>query len=156
MCIRDSIPVVLDPTLNLPASFDAMGARLDNAALLHAAGVRVAFSVSSFFRTYNAGSGMRLGAGLAVANGLPWIEGLRSMTTTPASIFGLADHYGSVRPGLDADLVVWDGDPLEPSTSAVRVWVRGIEVAVEDTRQHALAERYSPLRKSDVPPAYRR
>jgi imidazolonepropionase-like amidohydrolase len=150
------IPVVLDPTLNLPASFDAMGARLDNAALLHAAGVRVAFAVSPFFRTYNAGSGMRLGAGLAVANGLPWIEGLRAMTSTPASIFGLSDHYGAVRVGVDADLVVWDGDPLEPSTSALRVWARGVEVSVENTRQHALAQRYSPLRKADVPPAYRR
>ena len=150
------IPVVLDPTLNLPSSFDQMGARLDNAALLHAAGVRVAFSVASFFRTYNAGNGMRLGAGLAVANGLPWIEGLRAMTSTPASIFGLGERYGTVRPGADADLVVWDGDPLEPSTSALHVWIRGIEVPLDATRQHALAERYSPLRKSDVPPAYRR
>jgi imidazolonepropionase-like amidohydrolase len=99
---------------------------------------------------------MRLGAGLAVANGLPWIEGLRAMTSTPASIFGLSDHYGAVRVGVDADLVVWDGDPLEPSTSALRVWARGVEVSVENTRQHALAQRYSPLRKADVPPAYRR
>jgi len=67
------IPVVLDPTLNLPASFDTLGARLDNAARLAAAGVPIAFSVSAFHRTYNAGNGMRLGAGLAVANGLPWI-----------------------------------------------------------------------------------
>jgi imidazolonepropionase-like amidohydrolase len=150
------IPVVLDPTLNLPASFDALGARLDNAALLHAAGVRVAFSVSAFFRTYNAGSGLRLGAGLAVANGFPWIEGLRAMTSSPASIFGLDEHYGRVRAGVDADLVVWDGDPLEPSTSALRVWVRGVEVPIDATRQHELAERYSPLRKSELPPAYRK
>ena len=150
------IPVVLDPTLNLPASFDALGARLDNAALLHAAGVRVAFCVSAFFRTYNAGSGLRFGAGLAVANGLPWIEGLRAMTSTPASIFGIDARYGRVRPGADADLVVWDGDPLEPATSAVRVWVRGVELPVDATRQHALAERYSPVRKSEMPPAYRK
>jgi imidazolonepropionase-like amidohydrolase len=150
------IPVVLDPTLNLPASFDALGARLDNAALLHAAGVRVAFSVSGFFRTYNAGSSLRLGAGVAVANGLPWIEGLRAMTSSPASIFGLEERYGRVRPGVDADLVVWDGDPLEPSTSALRVWVRGVEVPLDATRQHELAERYSPLRKLELPPAYRK
>jgi imidazolonepropionase-like amidohydrolase len=150
------IPVVLDPTLNLPASFDALGARLDNAARLHAAGVSIAFSPSAFFRTYNAGSALRLGAGLAVANGLPWIEGLRAMTATPASIFGLDQRYGTVRPDVDADLVVWDGDPLEPATSALHVWVRGVEVPVDRTRQRALAERYSPLRKGEMPPAYRR
>jgi imidazolonepropionase-like amidohydrolase len=149
------IPVVIDPTLNLPASFDAMGARLDNAALLHAAGVQVAFSASAFHRSYNAGSALRLGAGLAVANGLPWIDGLRAMTTIPASIFGMTNYYGAVRPGLDADLVIWDGDPLEPSSSALQAWVRGVEVSLEDSRQRELARRYSPLQRTDVPPAYR-
>ena len=150
------IPVVIDPTLNLPSSFDTMGARAENAALLQAAGVPIAFSVSAFHRSWNAGSGMRLGAGLAVANGLPWIEGLRAMTSVPASIFGLDERYGRVRPGVDADLVVWDGDPLEPSTSALRVWVGGVEIPVDATRQHELAERYSPLRNSELPPAYRK
>jgi imidazolonepropionase-like amidohydrolase len=149
------IPVVIDPTTNLPGLFDAMGARLDNAALLQRAGVRVAISVAAFHRTYNAGSSARLGAGLAVANGLPWIEGLRALTVAPAAIYGLSAHYGTVRPGLDADLVVWDGDPLEPSTSPLQVWARGVQVSLEDSRQRELARRYSPLQRSDLPPAYR-
>lgn len=149
------IPVVIDGTLNLPGAFDAMGARLDNAALLKAAGVQVAFSVSPFHRTFNAGSGIRLSAGLAVANGLPWIEGLRALTVVPAEIFGLADRYGTVSAGHDADLVLWDGDPLEPASSPLQVWVRGLPVDLEDSRQRDLARRYSPLRHSDVPPAYR-
>jgi imidazolonepropionase-like amidohydrolase len=150
------VPVVIDPTLNLPAFFDTMGARLENAAILRAAGVQVAFSSSAFHRTYNAGNAMRLGAGLAVANGLPWIEALRAMTTAPAAIYGMSDHYGAVRPGLDADLVVWDGDPPEPSSAAVQVWVRGSEVPLEDSRQRELARRYAPAaQRSDVPPAYR-
>jgi imidazolonepropionase-like amidohydrolase len=150
------IPVVIDPTLNLPSSFDTMGARADNAALLQAAGVPIAFSVSAFHRSWNAGSGMRLGAGLAVANGLPWIEGLRAMTTAPAAMFRLSGRYGRVRPGFDADLVLWDGDPLEPSSSAVKVWVRGAEVDLEHSRHRELARRYAPeAQKSDVPAAYR-
>jgi len=150
------IPVVLDPTLNLPLAFDTMGARLDNAARLHRAGVPVAFSVSAFHRTYNAGNALRLGAGLAVANGLPWIEGLRAMTTAPATMFGLGDRYGKVRAGYEADLVVWDGDPLEPSSAALQVWVRGVEVALEDARHRDLARRYAPAAlRGDVPPAYR-
>lgn len=151
------IPVAVDPALNLPSSFDTMGARADNAALLRAAGVPVAFAVSAFHRTWNAGSGMRFGAGIAVANGLPWIEGLRAMTTTPAAMYGLSDHYGRVLPGYDADLVVWDGDPLEPSSAALRVWVRGVEVPLEQSRERELARRYAPAaQRSDVPPAYRR
>ena len=150
------IPVVVDPMLNLPASFDTMGARADNAARLRAAGVPVAFSVSAFHRSWNAGSGLRLGAGLAVANGLPWIEALRAMTTVPAAMFGLGQRYGRVAPGYDADLVIWDGDPLEPSTSALRVWVRGVEVPLADTRQRELARRYAPeAMKSELPAGYR-
>jgi imidazolonepropionase-like amidohydrolase len=152
------IPVVIDPTLNLPLSFDTMGARLDNAALLQAAGVPVAFWGSAFHRTYNAGNGLRLSAGLAVANGLPWIEGLRAITTTPAAMFGLSDRYGRVRPGYDADLVVWDGDPLEPSTGVLHVWVRGREVDLEHARHRELARRYAPATqpRPDLPSAYRR
>ena len=151
---RRAIPVALDPTLNLPAAFDAMGARLDNAALLHRAGVHIMFAVSSYHRTYNAGSAARLGAGLAVANGLPWIEGLRALTSAPAAVFGIDARYGTVAKGKDADLVLWDGDPLEPASSAVQVWVRGIEASLE-SRQSELARRYSPLQRHELPPAYR-
>lgn len=150
------IPVVLDPTLNLPLAFDTMGARVDNAARLQRAGVPIAFSVSAFHRTYNAGNGMRLGAGLAVANGLPWIEGLRAMTTAPSAMFGLGDRYGKVRPGYEADLVVWDGDPLEPSSAALQVWVRGVEVVLENARHRDLARRYAPAAlRGGAAPAYR-
>jgi imidazolonepropionase-like amidohydrolase len=149
------IPVALDPVINLPLSFDAMGARLDNAARLRAAGVQIAFCLCAFHRSANAGSESRVGAGLAVANGLPWIDALRALTTSPASLYGLSGRYGTVQPGRDADLVIWDGDPFEPSTSALHVWVRGVEVTPVDTRQRALARRYAPNQPADVPPAYR-
>lgn len=148
------IPVVLDPTLDLPSSFDELGARADNAAILHRAGVRVAFSASSFFRTHDAGSAIRFSAGIAVANGVDWIDGLRAITTVPAGMFGLGDHYGLVKPGFDADLVIWDGDPLEPTSAALHVWVRGVPASL-DSRQSELARRYSPLSPHDWPPGYR-
>ena len=150
------IAVVLDPSLNLPATFDAMGARADNAARLRATGVRVVIAGSPFFRSHNAGSSLREGAGLAVANGLPWIEGLRAITSEPAALFGLAQRFGRVQPGFDADLVVWDGDPLEPASAALHVFVRGVEVDLADARHRELARRYSPdAQRSPLPAAYR-
>jgi imidazolonepropionase-like amidohydrolase len=148
------IPVALDPVINLPLTFDALGARLDNAARLQRAGVQIAFCLGAFHRSANAGSESRVGAGLAVANGLPWIEALRALTSTPASMYGLSNRYGTVAPGRDADIVVWDGDPFEPSTSAVHVWVRGVEVTPVDTRQRELARRYAPGQPTDLPPSY--
>jgi len=68
------IPVVLDPFDDLPWTFDEIGSRLDNAALLQRAGVVIAFTLPPIHLSHNAGSALREAAGLAVANGLPWIE----------------------------------------------------------------------------------
>jgi imidazolonepropionase-like amidohydrolase len=138
------IPVILDPQANLPGNFDELGARLDNAALLHKAGVTVANVVlSGIHQSYNAGESMREGAGLAVANGLSYIEGLRSITAVPAQIWGIAARCGTISPGKDGDLVIWDGDPLEPSSAALTVLVAGKEVSLV-TRQTELRDRYLP------------
>ncbi len=133
------IAVILDPTTNLPISFDEIGARLDNAALLHQAGVTIAVALHGV-QSYNAGSSLREGAGLAVANGLPYIEGLRSIISAPAQIWGVADRHGTIAPGVDADLVIWDGDPLEPSSLAATVFVTGREVPLT-THQSELRDR---------------
>jgi imidazolonepropionase-like amidohydrolase len=138
------IPVIVDPQDNLPANFDQLGARLDNAALLHEAGVTVATAVlSGIHQSYNAGESLREGAGLAVANGLPYIDALRSITVVPAEIWGIAGRCGTIAPGKDGDLVLWDGDPLEPSSAAVIVLVAGKEVSLV-TRQKELRDRYLP------------
>jgi len=138
------IPVIVDPQDNLPGNFDQLGARLDNAALLHEAGVTVATAVlSGIHQSYNAGESLREGAGLAVANGLPYIDALRSITVVPAEIWGIAARCGTIAPGKDGDLVLWDGDPLEPSSAALIVLVAGKEVSLV-TRQKELRDRYLP------------
>lgn len=136
------IAVIVEPLSNLPASFDELGARLDNAALLRKAGVTIAMSQDGV-QSYNAGLSIREGAGLAVANGLPYVEGLRSIISAPAEIYGIADRYGTLAPGKDADVVIWDGDPLEPSSAPTTVLIQGREVSLT-TRQTELRDRYMP------------
>jgi imidazolonepropionase-like amidohydrolase len=139
------IPVILDPQANLPGNFDELGARLDNAALLHQAGVTVAIVViaGGIHQSYNAGLSMREGAGIAVANGLSYIAGLQSITSVPARIWGVADHCGTIANGRDGDLVIWDGDPLEPSTLPVTVLIAGKVMSLV-THQTELRDRYMP------------
>ncbi len=150
-----NIPVVLNPFDSTPATFDQIGARLDNAAILQQAGVKISFSVPGVHLSHNAGSVIREGAGIAVANGLPWDQALRALTLTPAETWGIADHYGSLEPGKDADLVIWNGDPLEPINSPEAVFVQGKQVSLK-TRQSELQERYSPRQKNNPwPPQYR-
>lgn len=146
------IPVVLDPFDDLPWTFDQIGARLDNAAILDKAGIAIAFSVPGVHFSHDAGEVVREAAGVAVANGLPWGRALQALTVNAAEIWGVGDHYGRLAPGQDGDLVIWDGDPLEPGTQPVAVLVRGRPVSL-DTRQGALAKRYAPSKLNDPWPA---
>jgi len=140
-----NIPVVLDPSTNLPGGFDELGSRQDNAAILKRAGVKVAFGLAGgkIHTNYNAGMALREGAGIAVANGLPYADALRAVTVNPLSIWSKGG--GTLSAGADADLVVWDGDPLEPSTNATAVIVEGRRVSAR-SRQDLLAERYKDTR----------
>jgi imidazolonepropionase-like amidohydrolase len=133
------VPVLLDPSLNLPYDFDSLRGRDDNALLLHQAGVTVAFTSS---RGPHYASRLRYLAGNAVAEGYPYQAALAAITSAPARIFNVIDA-GSIRPGALANLVIWNGDPLELTSWPLRVFVRGVEVPLE-TRQDLLTERYMP------------
>ena len=140
------IPVVLNPLRNLPEDFDSLAATGAAAARLHKAGVKVAFLPPDTNNT-------RLvpqSAGNAVAMGMPWEAAVDALTVNPAEIFGIADSYGTLEAGKDADVVVWNGDPLELMTSPDAVFIRGEEVPLV-SRQTKLRDRYIDLPRS---PAY--
>ena len=118
------------------------------AARLVKAGVTVAFMTGDAHNSRN----LKQGAGNAVAYGLPWDAALAAMTVNPARIWGIADRYGTLEPGKDADIVVWDGDPLEVTSFADRVFIRGVEMP-RDTRQTRLRDRYLD-RSGGLPPEY--
>jgi hypothetical protein len=133
------VPVLLDPLQNLPGSYDMLGARFDNAALLQRAGVPV--SVAQGDSAAHHARKMRQSAGNAVAHGLPWDAALAGLTRVPAEIFGVGDRVGRIEPGLIADLVLWDGDPLEVTTLATQVWMNGVPMPMR-SRQTELRDRY--------------
>ena len=140
------VPVFAGAMNNIPRGFSTLGARQENVALLRRAGVAVAI-------IGNAGGGdeesfnvrnVRIEAGNAVAYGLSWDEALRAITLAPAEMMGVAGSVGSFQPGREANVVVWSGDPLELSTHAEHVLVRGREYA-EPSRQDLLTRRYKSL-----------
>src|SRR5262249_1637038 len=106
------VPVILDPLEDLPESFTMLGARLDNAAILSKAGVAVAIGVTPDDADAPQVRVMAQSAGNAVANGMDWQAAFNAITSTPADMFGL-DGVGRLKAGGLADVVVWDGDPLE-------------------------------------------
>ena len=131
------IPVMVNGLDNLPSNFDALGSRLDNAALLHDAGVQVLFTSGE---THNARK-VRQGAGTAVAHGMPHESAVEAMTTAPSRVFG--GRVRALEVGNRADMVIWSGDPLEVTSYATSVILKG-EVTSMATRQSKLLERYLP------------
>jgi len=145
-----NVPVIIDATANLPYQFEDLGSTLANAARLQAAGVRIAIDAPD---THN----LRLlpqMAGNAVANGLPYEAALAAITINPATMYGVQDRLGSLEVGKAADLVIWDGDPLEVTTRPVQVLIDGRAMSLEN-RQTRLRDRYKDLSRGDLPHAYR-
>ncbi|MEN7344178.1 MAG: amidohydrolase family protein, partial [Pseudomonadota bacterium] len=141
--------VLISPLNNLPSDFDQLSASLENAKLLSDAGVRLMIANGS---SHNARNLTQL-AGNAVAHGLPWQEGLAAITSAPAEALGLGDKYGKIAKGMVADVVVWDGDPLEVTSHPTQVLVDG-KLMPAETRQTLLRDRYrDPGAKTQ--PAYR-
>lgn len=135
------VPVITTGLDNIPTSFAALGARQENAGILQKAGVPVAIMAGEG-ETFNVRN-IRQHAGNAVAYGLAWDAALRAVTLTPAEIYGLESSLGSLQVGKDANVVVWDGDPFEFSTSASHVFIRGRQVQ-GTSRQDLLTDRYKP------------
>jgi imidazolonepropionase-like amidohydrolase len=142
------VPVVMDPLTDIP-DFDQLGATLENAARMAKAGVQLAFAT---FDASNARN-VRFLAGNAVSYGMPYDAALRAVTVNPARIWGIAEHYGTLEPGKDADVVVWTGDPFELLSYAQHVFIQGREMP-GDNRQQELLDRYRTL-NGPLPPQYK-
>lgn len=132
------IPVVVGPVAALPTSeYDPYDAPYANAAVLSRAGVQVAIGAGNDDNPRNLG----FHAGFASAYGLAPAAALEAVTLAPARILGLEDQLGSLEAGKRADLVLADGDILEPTTRVLALWIDGRQVELA-SKQTQLYERY--------------
>lgn len=138
------VPVIIDPHDNLPEGFEDIGATMYNAVRLSKAGVKVAIS-----DLHDDDFNTRLipqHAGNTLATGMEWQDAFESITSVPAEIFGLDDKFGALAPGMAADVVMWNGDPLELLSSPDSVWIGGKPQSME-SRQTRLRDRYLGVKK---------
>ncbi len=143
---RANIPVLIDPLANLPDRMERLSARLDNAVLLNQAGVRFAIAPApGSGDAHQARLALQL-AGNAVANGLPWEAAFAAVSRGPADIFGVGDRLGRLERGYLADVVIWDGDPLQVTSAPTAVFIEGRQQPLA-SRQTRLRDRYNPTRR---------
>jgi imidazolonepropionase-like amidohydrolase len=153
------VPVIANALVDLPASFEQLAATQSNFGRMRAAGVNVAMGTINEDETrmvrvsrQNAGNLVAL-TKVPGATGLSWGEALAAITSRPAEVMGLGGELGSLRAGRRADVVIWDGDPLDTTSVPQMVMIDGVQQPL-DTRQTKLRDRYLNLRQDQLPPAY--
>ena len=132
------IPVIFGPMFTSRSKVELRDRAIANLATLAKAGVRVAITtdhpvVPINFLVYQ--------AALAVKDGLPRETALEALTVNPAAFLRLDDRVGSLTPGLDGDVVIWSGDPLDVTSRAERVYIGGAEVFRWEDGQGRVVER---------------
>ena len=144
---ESKIPLIINPINNIPGSFDELASNINMAKRLEDAGVELMFNAP---RDHNYHL-IRQGAGVAVANGMSYAGALKALTSTPANVFGI-NGRGTIEAGKVADLIIWDADPLEPSSMPDYVFINGENIDLT-TRSSRLRDRYT--KKLNEPVTYR-
>ncbi len=115
--------VILHSTMARNAG-DMVNMTRESAAILTAANIQV--SIETGYEGYVPKTHvLPFEAALAVTYGLPYEEGLKSITLNPAKLLGIDKRVGSIEQGKDADLVLFDGDPFEYLTKILKVMIDG-------------------------------
>lgn len=151
------VPVLASALADLPGSFETLAATQSNVGRMTAAGVKVA--LGGFYdldqpRYAPQFAGNLVGLShVSGASGLSWGQALASITSIPAEILGEGAVFGSLKPGLSGDVVIWDGDPLEVSSAPVTIYVDG-KLQPLVNHQSRLRQRYRHAGEGALPKAY--
>lgn len=115
-------PAIVGPSLTTRSKVELMDRSYKTPGILAEAGVKVALMSDHpvipihYLPVY---------AALAVKSGMDKREALKAITINPAEILGVEDRVGSIKEGKDADLVLFDGDPLRLESEVKEVFING-------------------------------
>jgi imidazolonepropionase-like amidohydrolase len=124
------VPVIFGPMFTSRSKVELRDRAIANLAALAAAGVRVAITTDHPVVPINF---LVHQATLAVKEGLPRQTALEALTVNPAAFLRLHERVGALAPGLDGDVVVWSGDPLDVASRAEHVLIDGRTVYTWDS-----------------------
>lgn len=128
------VPVIFGPLFTSRSKVELRHREIANLGRLASAGVRVAITTDHPVVPINF---LVHQASLAVKEGLDPKTAIEALTVNPASFLGLDSRVGALTPGLDGDVVVWSGDPLDVTSRAEHVFITGTEVFTWDAAADA-------------------
>jgi imidazolonepropionase-like amidohydrolase len=120
--VKRNIPAVVGPNMTAKYKVELKNRTLATPGILVRAGVKVALTTDHWVVPVQY---LPVSLILAVKEGLDRDEALKLVTVNPAEIMGVGDRIGSLKPGADADIVIWSGDPLDIYQRPLTVYVNG-------------------------------
>ncbi len=127
-------PAIVGPDLSCRSKIEVQNVDFKTAGILHQAGVLVAICTDHPVSVIQS---LPICAGLAVKAGLPMEAGLEAITCNPAKICGVFDRVGSLEAGKDADIAIFDGNPMEVFTRTKYTVINGTVVYREGQEKTA-------------------
>ena len=118
----EGFPAIVGPDLASRNKIEVQNMAFKTAGILNRAGVMTAITTDHPVSLIQS---LPICAGLAVKAGLPMEEGYKAITAYPAQICGVADRVGSLRVGMDADIAIFDGNPMEVFTRTLYTIIDG-------------------------------
>lgn len=121
--IKESgFPAIIGPTLSTRNKIETQNMDFKTPGILHKAGVKVAITTD---HPVSRIQDLAICAGLAAREGLGVEEGLRAITINAAEICRVSDRIGSLKAGKDADIAIFDGNPMETFTKCLYTIING-------------------------------
>lgn len=121
--VADSgFPAIVGPDLASRNKIEVQNMAFKTVGILNREGVKTAITTDHPVSLIQS---LPICAGLAVKAGMKEEEALKSITIYPARICRVSDRVGSLRAGKDADIVIFDGNPLEAATRALCTLIDG-------------------------------
>ena len=124
------VPVAYGPMLTPRIKMELKRRHYSCALELVEAGIKVALMTD---HPYNSIDQLRAIAALAVAEGLKPRDALKCLTIHPAEILGCQDRIGSIQEGYDADIAIYNGNPLDINTKVLMTIINGQIVYTKDS-----------------------
>lgn len=119
---KEGFPAIVGPDLSSRSKIEVQNVAFKTAGILSTAGVKVAVTTDHPVSLIQS---LPICAGLCVKSGMDEDEALRAITIHAAQICNVADRVGSLEVGKDADIVIFDGNPLEVSSEVFYTLIDG-------------------------------
>lgn len=113
---------ILGPTFGFKSKNEIINKTFKTAKILNDEGIKIAIMTD---HPVNPQSSLVMWAALSVKEGLSEFDALKAITINPAEILGIDKRVGKIAQGMDADLAVWDKNPLDIQACIVKTYIEG-------------------------------